>query len=183
MAWTFSAALAVTQITPAFASGRVGHLLRQAQDAVVDDHAVQPRTGKYRALKILLWGSNKAMRWQLRHGLAPRAFALLETTGRTSGRPRHTCVGNGLIGDTFWLIAVHGLQADWVRNIVKEPKVRVLVGRRWRSGTASLMPDDDTEQRSRTLPYQWDAAVGRSMATTPLTVRIDLQQSNDADAP
>jgi len=59
------------------------------------------------------------MRWQLRHGLAPRAFALLETTGRTSGRPRHTCVGNGLIGDTFWLIAAHGLQADWVRNIVE----------------------------------------------------------------
>jgi len=168
---------------PTFAFGRVDHLLRQAQDAVVDDHAVQPRTRKYRALKILLWCSNRAMRWQLRLGLAPRAFALLETTGRTSGRPRHTCVGNGLIGDTFWLIAAHGLQADWVRNIVEEPRVRILLGRRWRSGTASLMRDDNTEERSRTLPYQWDAAVGRSMATTPLTVRIDLQQSNDADAP
>jgi deazaflavin-dependent oxidoreductase (nitroreductase family) len=149
----------------------------------MDEHATRPRTRKYRALKVMLWSSNKAMRWLLRHGLAPRAFALLETTGRTSGRPRQTCVGNGLIGDTFWLIASHGLQADWVRNIVKQPRVRVLVGRRWSSGTASLMPDDDTEQRSRTLPYRWDAAVGRSMATTPLTVRIDLQQNNDPDAP
>jgi hypothetical protein len=24
------------------------------------------------------------------------------------------------------------------------------------------------------LPYQWDAALGRAIATTPLTVRIDL---------
>jgi hypothetical protein len=24
------------------------------------------------------------------------------------------------------------------------------------------------------LPYQWDAAIGRAIATTPLTVRIDL---------
>ena len=166
------------------AAGRaVDHLPRQEQDAVVDELGVVRWTRKYRVLKVLLSGGNRAMRWQLGHGLAPRAFALLETTGRTSGRPRHTCVGNGLIGDTFWLIAVHGLQADWVRNIVKEPKVRVLVGRRWRSGTASLMPDDDTEQRSRTLPYQWDAAVGRAMSTTPLTVRIDLQQSSDPTAP
>ena len=76
------------------------------------------RSGKYQALKVLLWGGNRVMRWQLRHGLAPRAFALLETTGRTSGVPRYTCVGNGLDGDTFWLIAAHGRQADWVRNIV-----------------------------------------------------------------
>lgn len=133
------------------------------------------RSGKYQALKVLLRGGNRIMRWQLRHGLAPRAFALLETTGRTSGVPRYTCVGNGLDGDTFWLIAAHGRQADWVRNIVKDSRVRVLADRRWRSGTASLMPEDDTAQRSRTLPYQWDAAVGRAIATTPLTVRIDLQ--------
>ena len=48
-----------------------------------------------------------------------------------------TCVGNGLIGDTFWLVAAHGQQADWVRNISKEPRVRVLVNHRWRSGIAT----------------------------------------------
>ncbi len=114
------------------------------------------------------------MRWQLRHGLAPHAFALLETTGRNSGKPRHTCVGNGLIGETFWVIAAHGKQADWVRNVIKQPQVRILVNRSWRTGTAVVLPQDDTEQRSHTLPYQWDAAIGRAIATTPLTVRIDL---------
>jgi hypothetical protein len=28
--------------------------------------------------------------------------------------------------------------------------------------------------RSRTLPYQWDAAIGRMMASAPMTIRIDL---------
>jgi deazaflavin-dependent oxidoreductase (nitroreductase family) len=123
---------------------------------------------------MLLWGGNRTMKWQLRHGLAPRAFALLETVGRNSGHLRHTCVGNGLIDDTFWVIAAHGQQADWVRNIMRHPEVRVLANRKWRAGTATLMPDDDTGQRSRTLPYQWDAAVGRAIATTPLTVRIEF---------
>ena len=133
------------------------------------------RTPKYRILKVLLWGGNRGARWQLRRGLAPRAFALLETAGRRTGQPRQTCVGNGLVGDTFWVIAAHGQQADWVRNIAQDRRVRVLVNRRWRRGTATVMPDDDPGQRSRALPFQWDAAIGRAIATTPLTVRIDLE--------
>lgn len=130
---------------------------------------------KYKILKVLLWGGNRMTRWQLQRGLAPRAFASLETVGRSTGQPRQTCVGNGLIGDAFWVIAAHGQQADWVRNISQEPRVRVLVNRRWRNGTATVMPEDDPGRRSRTLHHRWDAAVGRPIATTPLTVRIDLQ--------
>ena len=118
--------------------------------------------------------NNRLTRWALRHGLAPRAFALLETTGRRTGRPRHTPVGNGLDGNTFWLIAVHGDQADYVRNIRADPRVRVRVGRRWREGTAVPLPDDDATARSYQLRHQWDAALGRAMATRPLTIRIDL---------
>ena len=51
-------------------------------------------------------GSNRLIRLALRAGVAPRAFALLETTGRCTGLARHTPVGNGLDGDTFWLVAV-----------------------------------------------------------------------------
>lgn len=118
--------------------------------------------------------SNRLRRFALHTGIAPRAFALVETTGRRSGQPRHTPVGNGLVGDTFWLVAVHGAQADYVRNLQADPKVRVKIGRRWRSGTAVVLPDDDPVARSRTLPYQRDAAIGRLMASAPLTVRIDL---------
>jgi deazaflavin-dependent oxidoreductase (nitroreductase family) len=125
--------------------------------------------------------NNRITRLALRWGVAPRAFALLETTGRRTGRPRHTPVGNGLLGDTFWLIAAHGLQSDYVRNLRAVPRVRVKIGRRWRSGTAHLIGEDDTDTRSRTLPYRWDAAIGRAMATSPLTIRIDLDPVGDTD--
>jgi deazaflavin-dependent oxidoreductase (nitroreductase family) len=132
------------------------------------------RTAKYRLLRLLLWIGNQALSRALNHDLAPGAFALLETVGRSSGLPRQTPVGNGLDGDTFWLIAAHGRQADFVRNIDANHEVRVKVGGSWRAGTAVLLPDDDTAVRSRGLPYRWDAAIGRAIATTPLTIRIDL---------
>ena len=114
------------------------------------------------------------IRAALRAGAAPRAFALLETTGRRTGLARQTPVGNGLDGDTFWLVAAHGTQAGYVRNLQAEPRVRVKAGGIWRAGTAVVLPGDDPAARSRTLPHQQDAAIGRMMATAPLTIRIDL---------
>ena len=80
----------------------------------------------------------------------------------------------GLDGDTFWLVAAHGTQADYVRNLQADPRVRVKANGVWRAGSAVVMADDDPRARSRTLPHQWDAAVGRLMASAPLTIRIDL---------
>jgi deazaflavin-dependent oxidoreductase (nitroreductase family) len=134
------------------------------------------RTRKYRLITTMERVNNRLTRWALHRGWAPQAFALLETTGRRSGAPRHTPIGNGLAGDVFWLIAAHGTQADYVRNILRTPRVRVKVGGRWRGGIAHLIPEDDVDRRSRTLPYRWDAAIGRMMATTPVTIRIDLDQ-------
>jgi len=136
------------------------------------------RTRKYRILKVVLRGGNLVLSWQLRHGWAPRAFALLQTTGRHSGHPRQIPVGNGRVGDTFWIVAAHGRQSDWVRNVEKDPRVQVLADHKWYRGTAALLPDDDTERRSRSLPHPWDAAIGRAIATTPLTVRIDLDEES-----
>ena len=132
------------------------------------------RSRKYRVVTTLERGSNWLTRRALRAGLAPRAFALLETTGRRTGQPRQTPVANGLDGDTFWLIAAHGTQADYVLNLLAQPRVRVKTGRQWRAGAAVVLPDDDTAARSRTLRYQWDAAIGRMMASAPLTIRIEL---------
>jgi len=130
------------------------------------------RTRKYRVITTLERANNVFTRFTLRHNAALPALALLETTGRRTGRARHTPVGNGLA--TFWLVAVHGRQADYVLNLLAQPRVRVKVRGRWRTGTAVPLPDDSPIARSRTLRYQWDAAIGRMMATAPLTVRIDL---------
>lgn len=107
-----------------------------------------------------------------------RGWSLLETRGRKTGLPRRTPVGNGLQGQTFWLVAAHGRRAGYVRNMVAEPRVRVYVGHRWRAGTAHLLPDDDPIERQRRLPGRLNARVVRLMATDLMTVRIDLDPAD-----
>lgn len=106
--------------------------------------------------------------------IAPPTYAILETTGRKSGLPRQTPVGNGLDGDTFWLVAEHGRQAHYVRNIVADPRVRVKVRGAWRTGTAHPLPDDDPRERLRKIGLRANGAVVQLMGTDLLTVRIDL---------
>jgi deazaflavin-dependent oxidoreductase (nitroreductase family) len=115
---------------------------------------------------------NPWVRLALATGLV-RGWALLETTGRKSGEPRRTPVGNGLDGDMFWIVAEHGRRAGYVRNIMANPRVRVRIGRRWRTGTAHLMPDDNPRARQRSM-RKLNAAVVRALGTDLLTVRIDL---------
>ena len=104
----------------------------------------------------------------------PPGVAILESTGRKSGDPRRTPVGNGLDGETFWIVAEHGRKAAYVRNIEANPRVRVKVGRRWRPGTAHLMPEDDPRERQRKMGHSLNAAMVRAVGTDLLTVRIDL---------
>jgi deazaflavin-dependent oxidoreductase (nitroreductase family) len=116
-------------------------------------------------------------------GLIPPGYALLETIGRRSGLPRQTPVGDGLIDETFWIVAEHGRDAAYVRNIEVEPRVRVLVRVRggvvWRAGAAIVLPEDDPYLRQRqlgqiSLSRRLNAFVVRAMSTDLLTVRIDL---------
>jgi F420H(2)-dependent quinone reductase len=53
-------------------------------------------------------------------GVAAPGYALLETTGRTTGKPRQTPVGAARIGSQFWLVAEHGMKAGCVRNIASQ---------------------------------------------------------------
>ncbi len=118
---------------------------------------------------------NPISRPLLEQGLWPRTQALLESTGRTSGLPRRVPVGNGLRGDSFWIVTEHGYAADYVKNIEKEPRVRVKVGRHWREGTAQILPDDDPLARLRWLRRPVNDALLRLVGTQQLTIRVDLE--------
>lgn len=120
---------------------------------------------------------NPPMRLALTLGVLPPTHALLETIGRSSGRARRNPVGNGLADDgrTFWIVAEHGRQAGYVRNIEAHPDVRVRIGRQWRTGQAELCPDDDPHARLRAIGRPINAAILRAMGTDLLTVRIDLE--------
>jgi deazaflavin-dependent oxidoreductase (nitroreductase family) len=132
--------------------------------------ALKRRASRFASVRLL----NPVMRRALEAGLVPRGWALLETTGRTSGEPRRVPVGDGLRGRHFWIVAEHGRHAHYVRNIERDPRVRVNVRRRWRTGTAHLLPDDDPRARLRWLKRPLNDAGLRAMASEMLVIRIDL---------
>ena len=126
---------------------------------------------------------NPPIKLLLAFGIAPPGYALLETIGRKTGTPRRTPVGNGRVGQQFWLVAEHGSESGYVRNIAKNPRVRIKLRNglraRWYTGTACLLPDDDPRERQRWLSRQRpgsasNAAAVRLFGTQLLTVRIDL---------
>ncbi|MCW2558566.1 MAG: nitroreductase family deazaflavin-dependent oxidoreductase [Mycobacterium sp.] len=98
---------------------------------------------------------------------------MLETIGRKSGQPRLTAVGGRVVDDQFWMVSEHGGHSHYVLNIEANPRVRVRVGGRWRSGTAHLLPDDDAVARLSQLPSM-NSAVVKLMGSDLLTVRVDL---------
>jgi deazaflavin-dependent oxidoreductase (nitroreductase family) len=123
--------------------------------------------------------ANPVVRAALERGWRVPGYALLETTGRRSGLPRRTPVGDGQVGETFWIVSEHGRRSAYVRNIEADPRVRVRVRGRWRTGTAHPLPEDDHRERQRQLgrarpAARLNAAAVRSLGTDLLTVRIDL---------
>ena len=123
---------------------------------------------------------NPVVRAAARAGLPLPGYVLLETTGRRSGKPRQVPVGKALEGDTLWVVAEHGLRSNYVRNIRADPRVRVRVGRRWRTGTAHVLTDDDWRERQRRMPNRLNSGVVRAMGTDHVTVRVDLDRPASA---
>ncbi len=117
---------------------------------------------------------NPIVRPLLERGIGDRAWAVLETTGRKSGRPIRTPVGNGLRGDKFWVVTEHGWASHYVKNIQADPRVRVKVGGRWRSGTAHILPDDDPRERLRWLKRPVNDTMLLAVGTEQLVIRVDL---------
>jgi deazaflavin-dependent oxidoreductase (nitroreductase family) len=108
-------------------------------------------------------------------------YALLETKGRKTRKPRRTRVGDGRIGNQFWLVAEHGMKTGYVRNIERNPHVRLKLRdglrTRWHTGTAHLLADDDPLERQRWLANQLPSSAGNARAvrlfeTQLLSIRI-----------
>lgn len=151
---------------------------------------VRSRRMKVRLVRaVQRWTINPLMRALLAIGLNPLGLAILETRGRTSGRPRRTPVGNGRKADGFWIIAEHGWHANYVRNIRRDPHVRVRlrVGLRyrWVPGIATVLPDDDPLARQRRI-IAWhplralNAMNVRVLGADLLTVHVRLSPYGEA---
>jgi deazaflavin-dependent oxidoreductase (nitroreductase family) len=119
---------------------------------------------------------NPPVKLVARLGLAP-GYALLETTGRRSGRRRRSVVGVHREGTDLWIVSEQGVHAGYVNNLLAQPRVRVCLRGRWHSGTASLLEDDDPVARLETFGRRTHARAVRRFGTELATIRIALDDA------
>jgi deazaflavin-dependent oxidoreductase (nitroreductase family) len=127
-----------------------------------------------RALAHAVWRVFNPLALRFGAGRAPW-WVILETTGRRTGRAIHTPLARGPMTDTtLWLVSVHGRQANFVRNLVAEPRVRVKHRGRWRAGDASVEPLDP----ARLAQFNLYARSGpRTLGIDPVLVKVELDPS------
>jgi deazaflavin-dependent oxidoreductase (nitroreductase family) len=75
----------------------------------------------------------------------------LQTTGRTSGRPRTIEIWFGTDGDRIYFLAGGRHRAHWVRNLLADPSVRVRIGGQTLAGTARVIEGEEREELARRL--------------------------------
>lgn len=132
--------------------------------------------------KVQKYLLNPGMRSLILAGVAPRIFALVETTGRRTGLRRLTPVTVARDGNVVWLVAEHGWRCGYVQNLSARPRLRLKIGRSWHTGTASMLPDDDPWARRKAMDRlnggmsRADRIIFRLLASAPMTVRVDLDR-------
>lgn len=109
-------------------------------------------------------------------GIVP-GYAIIETTGRRTGRRRRAVVGVHRDRGGVWIVAEQGRHAGYVRNLDATPRVRLRLGGRWRSGRARVV-DDDARARLASFGRRGHAQAVRRFGTELVSVRVEL----DGDA-
>jgi hypothetical protein len=127
----------------------------------------------------------------MKNGIIHTLRKYLLTSDQTSVRCRTSRPREGALhsswrrahGNHLWIVAEHGMNAGYVRNLLHHPRVRLKlregIRARWHTGTAHVLSDDDPRKRQRWLAGQLrssiaNAAAVRLFGTDLITVRIDL---------
>ena len=135
---------------------------------------------KFRRERIVgRYVANPAVALLGRLGVRTTFATELQTMGRKSGRWRPVPVSARFDATGAWVISQHGRRSGWALNVADDPNVRIRQGRRWRSGTAHFVPDDDPVARARTfatsaLLSPLVTATFKTLQSDPISVRIDF---------
>ena len=112
--------------------------------------------------------------------LTKEEYCYLTTKGRVTGKPHEIEIWFGLNDHTLYLLSEGRERSDWVKNLLKDPAVKIRIAKKKYKGTARLVTDEQEEMMARkmlaTKYEQW--RVGRSFshwARTALVVGIDLE--------
>jgi deazaflavin-dependent oxidoreductase (nitroreductase family) len=106
-------------------------------------------------------------------------FAVVEVVGRKTGKRHRVNVGGRRIGEAFWFLARS--DAQYVRNLTANPRVRIRFHGRWHQGLAHALRDSDPRERLLRLnpmngAFLW--VVGADL----LTIRVDLEEGAETPA-
>jgi deazaflavin-dependent oxidoreductase (nitroreductase family) len=82
---------------------------------------------------------------------AADSVCYLQTTGRTSGRPRTLEIWFAVDDGRLYLLAGDRHRAHWVRNLIADARVRVRIGGQTLDGTARVVEGEPSEPVARRL--------------------------------
>ena len=121
-----------------------------------------------------------------RAGLDREQFCYLETVWRSSGRLHTVEMWFAAANGAIYLLAGGGEQSDWVRNLRRQGRVSVRVGRTTFGATAEIVADPPEERRVRELLatkyYGWrDGTLPNEWARTALPVELRLDPAAPAE--
>jgi deazaflavin-dependent oxidoreductase (nitroreductase family) len=111
--------------------------------------------------------------------LASESYCYLTTTGRVSGKPREIEIWFGLDGDTLYMLSGGRERSDWVKNLTRDPEVRVRIRDQSLQGTARIVTDQEEDARARRLLLEkYTAGYSGDLSDwgeTALPVAVDLR--------
>jgi deazaflavin-dependent oxidoreductase (nitroreductase family) len=135
----------------------------------------KPPTGLLRwLLRLPIWLYRIRMGW-----LLGDRFLMLTHIGRASGQPRQSVlevIGHDAATKTYIIASGWGERADWLRNIQKNPRVLVNVGRARFEALAERMDQDAATGAAR------DYALHHPAAFRALASRMSGQALTGTDA-
>ena len=82
---------------------------------------------------------------------ADEDYCYLTTIGRVSGEPREIEIWFGLDRRTLYLLSGGRDRSNWVKNLIREPRVRVRIADRTWDGRARVVSDPDEDASARDL--------------------------------
>ena len=81
--------------------------------------------------------------------LSKEEYCYLTTTGRKSGNPHEIEIWFGINGSSLYLLSGGGEKSDWVKNLLKDPKVTVRIAKHTFKGVTRIVHDEKEEAMSR----------------------------------
>jgi deazaflavin-dependent oxidoreductase (nitroreductase family) len=118
---------------------------------------------------------------------AGEQYCYLTTTGRVTGQPHRIEIWFAIDQDKLYMLSGAGDRSDWVRNLRRDPVVKVEIGTGTFQGRARVVTDPTESERARALVHDKYAPGYRGDLTswrrTSLPIGVELERPTGRPEP